>query len=211
MVSDQELRNLYNTCLQKVIGLGWDEDIEWSRKVTISDLNKVEFFEQYAFCVFVAFFRWSVIDKKWPDLTVVFKGWDYEEICQHKQEVEREARKVFGNERKVKSVLRCAEILSNRGWDNFRASLTSRDLSHQLELLDTLPGIGQAAKYQLAGAIGIDVAKPDRWLLRLASKYGYSATEEGVQEFARRIAELVGERVKVVDYVLWRCSEGSSR
>jgi len=211
MVSDQQLRNLYDSCFQKVISLGWSDDIDWSRWVRIDDVDRVEFFKQYAFCVFVSFFRWKVINKKWPDLTRAFKGWDYEEICRNKQEVEQEATRIFANKRKVWSVLKCAELLSNGGWDKFKASLINGDLFHQLKQLDALPGIGTAAKYQLAGAIGIDVAKPDRYLLRLASQYGFPATEQGVQNFAKRVAGLVGERVKVVDYVFWRCLEGSRK
>ncbi len=64
MVTDEELRELYYARLQKVVSLGWDDDIEWSRQVSLDNINRVEFFKQYAFCVFASFSRWKVVNKK---------------------------------------------------------------------------------------------------------------------------------------------------
>jgi hypothetical protein len=210
MVSDPELIDFYITSLGEVLKRGWAKEIKENREHPPIDLlDRVRFFHEYAFCVFAAFFKFSLVEERWPDLTKAFNGWDYEQICNNKQEVAQETMRVFGNKKKVAAVIRCAEKFSREGWDNFWRSLVNADLPLQLELLDSLPYIGKAARYQLAGAIGIDVAKPDRHLLRFASKYGYPETEEGVQNFTKRIANLVGERVKVVDYVLWRYAEGS--
>ena len=207
--ADRELVNLYHECLKEVLNRGWGSEIDWSRSRRLDAVDRREFFEQYAFCVFASFFRWSVVQNKWPHLTKAFKDWDYEKICQHKQEVEEHALKIFGNKKKVGAIIKCAESISMAGWDEFKALLLRENLTNQLNLLDELPGIGKAARYQLAGAIGIDCAKPDRYMLRLASQCGYQPTEEGVQRFAERVGKLVGERVKVVDYIFWRFSEGS--
>jgi len=211
VTSDDELIDEYVSCLREILKKGWGHEVKENREhPPIETVDTVRFFREYAFCVFAAFFRWRIINKKWQDLTRAFKSWDFEEICRYKQEVKEQAMGILGNERKIKSILECAEKLRKVGWDKFRASLLQASLPVQLELLDDLPGIGRAAKYQLAGAIGIDVAKPDRYLLSFAAKHRYPATEKGVQELTGRISNLVGERVKVVDYVLWRYSEGSS-
>lgn len=211
IVGDSTLIKLFISCLREILERGWSHEVRENReRASLGTIDRIRFFHEYAFCVFAAFFRWSIVDAKWQDLTRIFRNWDYDEIYRHKDEVEREAMKVLGNRRKINSILKCVEKLHREGWDKFKARLLQADFTNQLELLDDLPGIGIAAKYQLAGAIGIDVAKPDRYLLDFASKYGYPRTENGVQDFTKRISNLVGERMKVVDYVLWRWSEGSS-
>lgn len=211
MASDQELIDLYISCLREVLERGWANEVRENReRPPIYTVDRTRFLRECAYCVFVANIGEKTIRKRWPAITRAFRCWDCEEICQNKEEVRDEAMQVFGSERKVGATLKCAERLYGDNWEEFKDSLIRKDLSEQLEFLDDeLPGIGKAARYQLAGAIGIDVAKPDRHLARLAHKYGYQKTEEGVQQFAERIARLVGERVKVVDYVLWRYSEGS--
>jgi hypothetical protein len=98
--------------------------------------------------------------------------------------------------------------LNDWGWPRFAQWLQDKNL-----LLE--PGdiayIGPAARYHLARNIGANVAKPDRYMRDHAARYGYSRIDKGVNDFASRIAVLVGERVGVVDYVLWRNDEGSYR
>jgi len=69
----------------------------------------------------------------------------------------------------------------------------------KLAFLETLPHIGKITKYHLGKNLGIDCAKPDRHLVRLAKKYG-----KGVQELCLDLAAVTGDTVACVDYVLWR-------
>lgn len=67
-----------------------------------------------------------------------------------------------------------------------------------------LPWIGPITKYHLAKNLGADVAKPDRWLVRLADVEG-----ETVDGLCARLAATTGDRVATVDVVLWRaCAVG---
>lgn len=66
--------------------------------------------------------------------------------------------------------------------------------------LETLPWIGKITKYHLARNLGIDVAKPDRHLVRLSEKFGF----RDVHEMCEYISKNSDERVGVVDLVLWR-------
>ncbi len=75
------------------------------------------------------------------------------------------------------------------------------------ELVDwceSLPWIGPITKHHLAKNLGADVAKPDRWLVRLAD-----AEHTTVDELCARLARETGDRVATVDVVLWRaCAVG---
>jgi hypothetical protein len=44
---------------------------------------------------------------------------------------------------------------------------------NKLSFLETLPWIGPITKYHLARNLGLDVAKPDRHLVRLANRFGF--------------------------------------
>jgi len=66
--------------------------------------------------------------------------------------------------------------------------------------LGSLPFIGKITKYHLARNLGIDVAKPDRHLTRLAVIFHY----DDVQKMCKFISDETGDRIGTVDVVLWR-------
>jgi len=70
----------------------------------------------------------------------------------------------------------------------------------RVEFLDTLPMIGAITKYHLARNLGMDVAKPDRHLVRLMKRFQF----DDVQEMCKYVSDIVGERIGTVDVVLWR-------
>lgn len=78
------------------------------------------------------------------------------------------------------------------------------DIVEVLRFCHGLPWIGPITKYHLAKNLGADVAKPDRWLVRLAEAEG-----ESVDGLCQRLAYGTGDRVATVDVVLWRaCAIG---
>ena len=90
-------------------------------------------------------------------------------------------------------------------WDHrhglFRDYLAAKD---KLAFLVTLPWIGDVTKYHLAKNFGLQVAKPDVHLNRLAKHYRTTA-----QALCERLAAESGFKVATVDLVLWRaCAVG---
>jgi hypothetical protein len=67
-----------------------------------------------------------------------------------------------------------------------------------------LPWLGPVTKFHLAKNLGVDVAKPDVHLNRLAKPEGITA-----QELCERLASETGYRAATVDLILWRaCADG---
>lgn len=215
MASDEELINLYLSCLKEVLLRGWAGELKERREARhdgLDALDRLEFFKQYGICVFQPRYRWEVLKRKLPSLAEAFRKWDFEEIAKHKEDVERKALEVISRKNNIRYVIEGAQKLSEFGWDNFKKLLIFGNRSQKLQLLDALPGIGMAEKYELARNIGVDVGvKPDRYWLRCTSKCGYPETEEGVQQLGERMATLVGEREEAVDYIVWRACEGSRK
>lgn len=74
----------------------------------------------------------------------------------------------------------------------------------RIEWLGRLPWIGGITKFHLAKNFGVNVAKPDVHLQRLADHYG-----ETVQGLCDRLSQATGFKARTVDVVLWRaCAVG---
>lgn len=75
---------------------------------------------------------------------------------------------------------------------------------NQVDYCASLPWIGGITKYHLAKNFGVDCAKPDVHLQRLADAHG-----ETVDGLCQRLAKQTGYRVATVDVILWRaCAIG---
>lgn len=72
-----------------------------------------------------------------------------------------------------------------------------------LAFLQALPWIGSITRYHLAKNFGVDCAKPDIWLERVAAVSG-----EDVQEMCRRLGAECDLKARTVDLLIWRaCAE----
>ncbi len=100
----------------------------------------------------------------------------------------------FGYERKTKAI----ENMHANRHKIFNQYMQS---DNKLSFLESLPEIGKVTKYHLARNIGIDVCKPDRHLVRIASQFNTNP-----HDLCNKLAIESGDRIGVVDYVLWRAA-----
>lgn len=70
----------------------------------------------------------------------------------------------------------------------------------KIDFLENLSWIGKITKFHLARNLGIDCAKPDRHLERLAMRFGFLDTDD----MCEYISKKTGERKGTVDVILWR-------
>lgn len=75
------------------------------------------------------------------------------------------------------------------------ASLTDNDIPTWCQ---RLPFIGAITRWHASKNLGADVAKPDRWLERVAA-----LSRETVAQLCTRLAQGAGDRVATVDLVIW--------
>lgn len=79
----------------------------------------------------------------------------------------------------------------------------------KIKYIQTLPYMGPATSYHFARNLGIDCAKPDRHLKRIAWVFDYTKTVGcnciyDVQGMCKKISEETGDRIGTVDVILWR-------
>jgi len=81
------------------------------------------------------------------------------------------------------------------------------EAAHKVEFCRSLPWIGDTTKWHLAKKLGVDCAKPDVHLMRVAKHYSTSPAE-----LCAALAVVTGDRVATVDMVIWRaCNLGILR
>lgn len=163
---------------QKIINAGYGEEIIWQESVTEPDTAD-EFMWQYI---------WVVISAGMKN--------------QIARIIEQRIVEAYNNEQPIESVFRhkgkvvaIKNMIANHD-DIFDDYLKT---DNRLGFLKSLPYIGDITKYHLAKNLGEDIAKPDRHLVRIATKY-----KETPQTLCERLARETGYRIATIDLILWR-------
>src|SRR4029077_4258422 len=192
-----DLPRLYFTAKAVVIRAGYLPEIRWQESVSFDVLAESDFLREYAWVVLTCGMRESVVRGKFGMLSQCFWNWESASaIAATTDTCRRLALGVFNHEGKIDAILRVASSLAQGRFDAFREALRN-DLLGELE---RLPYIGRVTRYHLAKNLGMDVAKPDRHLCRIARSLGFQSPHD----LCTCIADATGDGVRVVDLVLWR-------
>ena len=170
----------YFNLKQKVIDAGYEYDVTWAE--TVGECKNADDFAcEYAYVVcnsgMKAQIARAIFDKVWKALN---EG--------------RSSNTVFGHKGKTAAM----DWVFDHRDTLFVDYLASND---KLDFLRELPWIGDITKYHLAKNFGVDCCKPDRHLVRIAQQY-----ETTPEELCRRLSEQTGNRIGVVDLVIWRAA-----
>lgn len=162
---------------------GYEGDIQWSETVG-PPVNADEFAREAIFVICNSGMRFTVAQGIFDRVMPALKAG-------------KSAGAGFGHPKKVEAI--------DYIWRNrerlFKAFTADPD---KLAYCATLPHIGPITKYHLAKNFGVDVAKPDIHLQRLADREGTTP-----QALCERLAAETGYRASTVDLILWRaCAIG---
>lgn len=181
-------RDLYERVRARLMELGHGDDYTWAQNVKAPESPEALACE-YTWVVINSGMKNTVahgiMDRVWPWLVGGCVG-----------------PVPFGHVGKMKAI---ADVWCTR--ESKFLQFLERDAMSTQDVLDwceSLPWIGRITKYHLAKNLGADVAKPDRWLVRLAE-----AEQETVDGLCQRLACETRDRVATVDVILWRaCAVG---
>lgn len=191
------LIDAYAAARQHVIANGFLAEIVWQQSRDIKAVTETEFLSQYSWVVLAAGFRDSVVRRKYPEILDAFLNFSSaRKITRHAVTCRTAAMAAFGNKRKIDAILSTIKRVADEGFCDLKIRLARGDISY----LQTFPFMGPATSYHLAKNLGMDVVKPDRHLLRITFTVGYKSPEA----MCRDICVNVGERLSVIDLVLWR-------
>jgi hypothetical protein len=180
-----------------VLGEGFGHEVSWQDGRHFGEVTETVFLGEAAWVVLSSGMRETVVRNKFTSLSAAFNNWaSARDILEHTGLYRRNAFRVFGHARKIDSIIQIATEVDRRGFECFKEKILEEGVS----FLQSLPYIGPATSYHLAKNLGLDVVKPDRHLLRIAALLGY----DNPADFCKAISTSVGDRVSVVDVVVWR-------
>jgi hypothetical protein len=199
-----ELVEYYLNAKCWVEGSPFVQEVEYQKRVVREGaISETAFLREYAWVVLNSGFREAVVRKHFNFISLSFCDWESAEVISQNRDVcVRCASSVFGHRGKLQAIGETASLIAQNGFDWLKQCLEVDALS----TLRSLRYIGDVTKWHLAKNIGLDVAKPDRHLVRVAERFGYS----DVHRMCREINEQCGDLVSVADLILWRFEERST-
>jgi len=179
-------------------------EIEWQASLYLSDISESHFLREYAWVILNSGFRESVVRRHFDYISLCFCDWESAfEIDANRQACVDSALAVFAHRRKLEAIVATASVVHSAGFEQLREAVEA----DALQALSSLPYIGSVTIWHLAKNLGVDVAKPDRHLKRVAGRFGY----DDVNRMCRDIQSDFGDRISVADIVLWRFEEQALR
>jgi hypothetical protein len=187
----------YLSAKEIVLRLGFSAEIDWQYDRDVRTVDTRTFLSEYAWVVLCCGMRETTVRRAFAGVEDAFMRWNVDAI--RSTGIERcgiSALRSFGHPGKIEAIAQVISTITNG------AAVIDEIMSaaEPLRILRELPFIGPVTVYHLAKNLGIQVCKPDRHLVRLAKTLGF----ETVDELCHTIADHVGEKVSVVDVVLWR-------
>ncbi len=180
-----------------MVDSGFQEEIEWQDQIRFSHVTESDFLRESAWVILSSGMRESVIRKIFPAISEVFYSWQEASIVvSNSERCKKHALNIFNHSPKVEAIIEVARQIDDLGFQ----LLKSRVGLDGIKFIASLPFMGPATSYHLAKNIGLDCVKPDRHLLRVAAAAGYDSPRQLCEE----ISMAVGDRISVVDLVLWR-------
>lgn len=166
---------------REVIARGYAHEVDWAETVT-PPKDAEAFWLEYAWVVINSGMKNQIAEKIWDRVRPVVTN-------------EGSAASVFGHKGKAAAI--------DRVWKNrhklFAEFERLENDAARLLWMRGLPWIGLITQYHLAKNYGMNVAKPDRHLVRIAGA-------EGVHELCARLSKVTGDRIATVDLVIWRAA-----
>lgn len=164
----------------RLAAFGYADEYEWCQNVK-EPQTPDDFFCEYAWVVLNSGMKNQVAERIWKKV--------YAALLK-----DEPVASVFGHPGKGAAI----QAVWDDRWGYFARY---READDKIEHLGALPWIGPITKWHLAKNFGVDCAKPDRHLVRIAEIVG-----ETVDGLCARLAAGSGDRIATVDLILWRAA-----
>ena len=188
---------MYLHAKQHVLNEGFSDEIDWQDSLDIDLVKESEFLSEAAWVILSSGMSVKVINKVFPGISRSFLNWkSASAIVEDSANCFEESYKIFSNSRKLMAIVKMAEHVNDIGFNE----LIKMVKTEKIRFIQTLPFMGPATSFHFAKNIGLDVAKPDRHLIRIAQVFGYDCPNSLCSD----IAIVTDEKISVIDLVLWR-------
>lgn len=189
--------NFFSEACSYVEQAGLLGEVVWQREAEFTEFTESELLREHAWVALCSGFRESAVRRIFDHVSLCFCDWESAEAIVSVGEICcTTAALRFANRVKLLGILSTARYINNIGFEEFKQSV----LGDPIKRLQVLPFIGPVTSWHLAKNLGLDVAKPDRHLVRASERFGFRSADD----FCRELAATTGEQAKVVDLIVWR-------
>lgn len=189
--------NLYRTAELEVRAAGYGPEIKWQKSLEFGEFSESDFMREAAWVILCSGFKETSVRKRFDYISLCFCDWECaREIKQNRHTCIATALSGFRHVRKLNAIAEIADIICERGFSTLKRQIQKEPIQR----LQELPYIGPITSWHLAKNLGLNVAKNDRHLSRIAGRCGYSDAHSLCED----ISMITGESASVVDIVLWR-------
>lgn len=189
--------HLFSKACSYVEQAGLSGEVARQREADFTEFTESELLREHAWVTLCSGFRESVVRRAFDHISLCFCDWESAEAIVSAGEICcATAASSFANRIKLKGIFSTASYISEVGFDEFKRSV----LNDPICQLQKLAFIGPITSWHLAKNLGLDVAKPDRHLVRVSERLGFFSADH----FCRELAATTGEPAKVVDLIVWR-------
>lgn len=188
---------LFRTAEHKVQAAGFAWEIEWQRERCLKPFTESDLLREAAWVILCSGFREANVRKVFDYISLCFCDWESAaEITRNRTVCIATASSRFRNFRKIDAIAQVADLVTETGFDQFRRQIRADPIKR----LQELPFIGPVTSWHLAKNLGLDVAKNDRHLARIAASLGYN----DAHDLCGDVSDATGQLISVIDVVLWR-------
>ncbi len=187
----------YLTAKDAIIERGFAAEVDWQATVSFESITESDFLREASWVILSAGMSEAVVRRRFPAVSAAFHNWrGAATITRCKTKCRNAALTAFAHTGKISAIIALAGKVSSDGFDRIKRNISL----YGVDYLQEFEYIGPITCYHLAKNIGLDVVKPDRHLVRLA----FATEFESPLDLCRMISEATGDRLSVVDLVLWR-------
>ena len=199
-----EAQQVYDHACEYMRARSLESEVLWQRNANFADFSEQQLLTESAWVILCSGFREATVRRTFDHICLSFCDFESAEIiCREKSICVKAARASINNPAKLKAICACAELVCSWGFAAYKQKVSEDPVAH----LQMIPFIGPVTVWHLAKNLGLDVAKPDRHMIRLASRLGFVSAAALCEELAYRN----NEQVKVVDLILWRYLAASAK
>lgn len=191
------LCDAYLKAKQFVLDSGFEPELLWQLESQYRPLTETDFLREAAWVVLSSGMSERVIRSIFPKISMAFMEWNSAAAILAEESNCREgAFQWFRHERKIEAIIEIASRVARDTFDHVAQHLRTDGIIY----LQGFPFLGPATSVHLAKNLGMQIAKPDRHLKRIAERFQFSS----VDGLCSTIADYVGDEIAEVDLVLWR-------
>lgn len=188
----------YLDAVKLVQGAGFNDDILWAARLQDVRPTPKYVVQEGAWVIVNSGFRYAVARKLWPRIGEAFHWFEPELVG---PECADRAMAILRHRGKLNAVVTLAANVAEYGIGPILED--ARDPPR----LTRFPFIGPTTCWHFAKVLGVDCVKPDVHLRRAAAAAGFATP----LEMCQAIRDATGDRLTVVDSVLWRYGEQRER